>query len=186
MYAYCNNRVVITADRDGQWIEMVFDFASLGLSVAEVIKNPTDWLNWLGLVGDLVDLVPFWTGTGELVRAGKYGVRLADGLGELSRAAEFGIDGYNALRKGLKGTGLQAHHIVEKRLLNALDIDANSALSVAVTPTEHQVFTNAWRAIFPYGMDYSGLTPEDVWEAAQKVYADYPDLLQAAWDTLFG
>lgn len=67
-----------------------------------------------------------------------------------------------------------------------LDIDVNSMLSVAVTPAEHQAFTNAWRDVFKYGMDYSTLTPEIIWDAAQDIYKDYPELLDAAEEILFG
>lgn len=59
-------------------------------------------------------------------------------------------------------------------------------LSVAVTTKEHQNFTNAWRKIFAYGKtDYRNLSKQEIWEAAQKVYTDYPDLLDAAKEILF-
>ena len=44
--------------------------------------------------------------------------------------------------------------------------------------------TNAWREI-EYGTNYKGLKPEQIWEVAQKVYAGYPDLLEAARKTIF-
>ena len=87
---------------------------------------------------------------------------IADGFGNLSKASEFGIKSYNALRKQLKGTGLQAHHIIEQRLVKHLGINVGEMLSVAVTPAEHQKFTNAWREIFKYGTNYSELEIEDL------------------------
>jgi len=43
----------------------------------------------------------------------------------------------------------RAHHVIEQRFgLNITDI-------VAVTNTEHQAFTNAWRSAFKFGTDYS-------------------------------
>jgi len=93
---------------------------------------------------------------------------------------------YSALQKTLKSTGLEAHHIVEKRLADALNIsNSNSMLSVAVTKAEHQAFTNEWRKLIPYGTDYSSLSINQIWEAAQKVYKNYPALLEAAKNTIF-
>jgi len=86
----------------------------------------------------------------------------------------------------LSGTGLQAHHIVEQRLAQTLGIDSKLMDSVAVTTTEHQAFTNAWRQLIPYGTDYSKLNQSQIWDAAQKVYKDYPQLLDAAKNTIFG
>ena len=90
--------------------------------------------------------------------------------GGLSRAAEFGIKPYNELKKLIKGTGLQAHHLIEQRF------KLGHQISVAVTKAEHQVFTNAWRQLLPYGKTY---TLNQVWSAAKQVYAKYPALLEA-------
>ena len=49
----------------------------------------------------------------------------------------------------------------------------------------HRKFTNAWRTEFAYGTNYKALRPENVWDAAQRVYAGYPDLLEAARKTIF-
>ncbi len=57
-------------------------------------------------------------------------------------------------------------------------------LSVALTTTEHQKFTNAWRNTIPYGSDYSELTKEKLWDYARSIYKDYPDLLNAAKEIL--
>jgi len=56
---------------------------------------------------------------------------------------------------------------------------------------EHQVFTNLWRAEIGYrnsGQAVTTLnaTKEQIWTAAQKIYAQYPELLEAARLTLFG
>ncbi len=81
---------------------------------------------------------------------------------------------------------MEAHHIIEKRLVQYLDIATDTMLSVALTKEEHQKFTNAWRAWFPYGMDYSKLTIAELWDAAQEIYKDYPELLDAAEAILHG
>jgi len=93
---------------------------------------------------------------------------IATRWGGLSRAAQFGVRPYNQLRAAIRGTGLQAHHIIERRF--GLNINR----SVAVTRAEHQRFTNHWRRLLPYGRTY---TPQQVWAAAQQVYRNFPVLL---------
>lgn len=69
------------ADPSGHWIETVFDLFSLGVSIVEVVINPYDPLNWAGLAGDALDLIPFVTGIGETVKGVKIvakGVDIAD------------------------------------------------------------------------------------------------------------
>lgn len=93
-----------------------------------------------------------------------------NGFGDLSQAEKYGIKPYSEMTKELKGTGLQAHHIVDQRFKLGIED------TVAVTTEEHQIFTNGMRKILPYGNDY---TINEIWEAAQSVYADYPAILDA-------
>ena len=93
-------------------------------------------------------------------------------FGDLSRAHEFGIQPYYKLKQAKKGTGLHAHHLVEKRFETGITDAA------AVTPTEHQVFTNAWRHAIPYGSS-KNVPYERLWEVAQEVYRHHPALLDA-------
>lgn len=63
--------------------------------------------------------------------------------------------------------------------------------SIALTPQDHQVFTNAWRNAIGYVNSQSVITttsasPEQIWLAAQLIYADYPILLDAVRITIFG
>ena len=52
--------------------------------------------------------------------------------------------------------------------------------SVAVTKSEHQVFTNAWRKAIPYGANGTGMaTGAQIDGAAGQIYAGYPNLLSA-------
>src|SRR5690606_9601281 len=84
--------------------------------------------------------------------------RAARGLGALSQAGKYGIQPYNQLTKALKGTGLQAHHLVEQRFAGVLGQNARQMASVAVTKAEHQAFTNAWRQAIPYGQGTANAT----------------------------
>lgn len=81
LYCYCMNNPISYSDPNGHWLDTVFDLFSLGVSIVEVVINPYDPLNWAGLVGDAVDLIPFVTGVGETIKGVKIvskGVDLAD------------------------------------------------------------------------------------------------------------
>ena len=79
---------------------------------------------------------------------------------------------YKLLRKIIAGTGLQAHHLIEKRFLFILDF-TGCELAMAVTPDEHQIITNAWRAAIPYGPNGTYCaTAAEVLSTAQAIYSD--------------
>ena len=108
-----------------------------------------------------------------------------------SRAAEFGIRSYKELREAISGTGLRAHHIVEQRFASTLGLSPGQMQSVALTPEEHQVFTNMWSSYIGYdtwnaAITTSTATIEDIWFAAQQIYANHPELLEVARQTIFG
>lgn len=202
-YAYCDNNPIMRTDHGGQFWDTVFDVVSLVASVVEVCVNPTDPWAWAGLAGDAVDLIPFVTGVGETTRLVKTGVKVADVVDDgidvakavdkaydatkaIDNAAD-SIDTYKDLRKVSKGSGLEVHHIVEKRFANSIGIqNTDDMLSIALDKQTHRKFTKAWRDEFKYGINYSALGKNDVWNAAQRVYANYPSLLEAARKTIFG
>ena len=115
-------------------------------------------------------------------------------FGNLSQAANYGIQQGNQLKNAISGTGLQVHHLVEQRLAPALGQTASQAqqwLSTAVTPQEHQAFTNNWRNAIGYinssnPINTATATANNMWTAAQDIYAKYPALLDAARQTIFG
>ena len=69
---------------------------SLGTSIVEVAINPADPWAWIGLAGDLVDLIPVVTCVGEATRAIKITVSLADGATDVVDTAR---KSYTALSK---------------------------------------------------------------------------------------
>ena len=69
MFAYCENNPVHRSDSTGEFFDIVFDVISLGLSIRDVVNNPSDPWAWAGLVGDVIDLVPLVSGVGESVKA---------------------------------------------------------------------------------------------------------------------
>jgi RHS repeat-associated protein len=111
------------------------------------------------------------------------------GLNAFAKAAEFGIKSYDKLKELTKGTGLEAHHLIEQRFAKGLGLQAGKIPSVALTPEEHRMFTNAWRSTIGYNGDNrlittANATLEDIWAAAQKIYADSPELLEKVRQTL--
>lgn len=143
----------------------------------------------------------FWggigTGLGALLGVGIYGGWWVGvqagwwGYGSLAIARDYGIKSYDYLRNNVQVSGLRVHHLVEKRLVQILNIGSTGDWpSVVITKGEHQVFTNAWRAAIGYinsnhPINTSNATIEDIWMAAQRIYADYPALLAAVRKFLF-
>lgn len=174
-------------DYGGEFWYTLFDVGSLIWSIGEVCANPSDAWAWVGLAGDVVDLIPFVSGVGETTRVVKTTVKIADNADDVfdaAKAIDNTIDSYKALKKANRGTGLEVHHIVEKRFAKDLDIEnTGEMLSIALTKSEHRVYTNAWREQIPYATGRH--SREEIWNAAKNIYADRPDLLEAARKTIF-
>ena len=49
LYVYCGNRPNCYYDHSGLFWETVFDLVTLGFSIVDVVKNPTDVWAWAGL-----------------------------------------------------------------------------------------------------------------------------------------
>jgi RHS repeat-associated protein len=120
-------------------------------------------------VGEDVDRLA--TAGGEFERAA------SEGFGGLSEAGEHGIQPYSALKKELKGTDLEAHHLIEQRFKDVIGQKAGKMSSIAVTDAEHQGFTNEWRRLIPYGAGTAAATPESINSAAREIYSNYPSIL---------
>ena len=88
-YTYCGNSPIICRDALGGWWDTIFDIVSLAVSVAEVIANPVDVTNWVGLIGDVVDVaVPFISGVGETARAARTSITVVSEIMETGKNAE--------------------------------------------------------------------------------------------------
>jgi RHS repeat-associated protein len=199
LYSYCDNNPVTRSDSSGKFWETIFDIVTIGFSIYDVCKNPSDPWAWAGLAGDVIDLIPIVTGVGEGIKAISKTNKIVDSIqaadnvadavdaaGDAGKAINNGIDTYGNLQKATKGSGLEVHHIVEKRLRDPLGIsDTDSMLSVALSKADHRKFTKAWRGEIPYGTNYRGLKPDEIWGVAQKIYKDFPELLEASKKTIF-
>jgi hypothetical protein len=107
------------------------------------------------------------------------------GLSVFKVAAKYGIDSYKNLKKILgSGSGYQVHHLFEQRFAKTLKVIEDEMESIVLTIEEHANFTKAWRDAIPYKNSTSLLKtttalPEDIYNAAKKIYKDYPDILKA-------
>ena len=110
LFAYCDNNPVHRIDASGYAWETIFDVASLCLSMAEVAVNPADAWAWIGLAADFVDLVPFVTGLGEVVRAVKVSNKAIDAVDTVSDAKKI-INSVDTAKDTIKRIDLSAPKI---------------------------------------------------------------------------
>jgi len=101
------------------------------------------------------------------------------GLDSFANAADYGIKPYNELRRRTRGTGLEAHHLIEQRFAGTLGVNPRTMGAIALTPAEHQMFTNAWRRAIPYGTGTATASRQQIMAVARDIYKDYPEILQA-------
>jgi RHS repeat-associated protein len=106
------------------------------------------------------------------------------GLGLFKKAEKYGIKPYKELKNLIKGKGLEAHHLIEKRFAKLLGVDAAKMESLALTKAEHQAFTRAWRKAIGYVGDKAAVTTanvtkEQVLNAAKSIYRNHPEILKA-------
>lgn len=184
LFAYCSNKPESRYDVLGFAWETIFDVMTLGFSVAEVVADPYNPKAWLGLAGDVVDIIPFVTGVGETIRGLRFVDKTAGEVLEIAETTDDAIDTYRVLKKINKGSGNEVHHIIEKRFVDALlNKNTNDMLSIALSKEEHRVFTNLWRSHLEYGKKVSD--PLTIFQAATQVYFGNPQLMGGAVETLF-
>jgi RHS repeat-associated protein len=106
------------------------------------------------------------------------------GIAKFAYASKYGIKSYKALKALNKIVGTQVHHLIEKRFAGLFGQNAGDMLSIVLTESEHQAFTNAWRGEIGYEGSNAAITTltatkEQVQASARKIYADYPEILKA-------
>jgi len=100
-------------------------------------------------------------------------------FGKLLQAERFGIQPYGPLKYDLRGTCLEAHHLLEQRFAPQLGRKPREMLAVALTEAEHRRFTNAWRRAIPYGARTRKATLDQIHGTACRIYRRYPAFLNA-------
>ena len=89
MFVYCGNNPVSRSDDGGYFWDIVFDVVSLVVSVIEVVNNPDDVGAWIGLAGDVIDVVvPCVGGVGETVRAANTARKVVDAADDVHDAGK--------------------------------------------------------------------------------------------------
>ena len=196
-------------DPDGKFPDIIWDIASVGFGVHSLVSNIQSG-NVRGAIGDGIGIVvdvaaaalPFIPGgvgyirQGSRVRnmmnAGGDFLRLTGELQNFDKAAEFGVDSYKNLKKNVNatygtGSGLEVHHLIEKRFAKQMGIKETDMPSIVLTKDEHQKFTNAWREAIDYEKSGKMITTttatrEKILEEARNIYKDYPELLKTVKD----
>lgn len=98
--------------------------------------------------------------------------------------SKYGIRSYESLRNIVKGSGLQRHHLIERRFAERLSLDPKKMLSIVLSPKEHIKFTTLWRLEIGYRNERKAfttltVTEDDIVKAARRIYKDYPQILRA-------
>ncbi len=94
-----------------------------------------------------------------------------------------------------RGTGLEAHHLLEKRFAGSLGLDRDQIISVALTPRWHRNVGSWGQAISPritrelqlLGTTPANATAGEIWVAHRNVYhrLGQPEWAQAVYDSYF-
>ncbi len=206
-YCYCGNNPVNFVDPTGEFFDAILDFGGFLWSLYDYIKNPSIvngafvWSDFLSI------LIPFVPGS-YLTKSGKYIVKsvdkadsLMDTIKGLNKSEKIKIlnNGsialpYKALRKLTAKTGLEAHHLIEKRFASRLGINSDEILSVALDKDTHRRITTAFRTKIPYGstarnaskLNTYSASPQQIWNAIVDVYKEegMTDYLSALKETL--
>lgn len=116
LFAYCDNNPVMRTDHDGMFWGTLFDVVSLGFSIYDVYNNPEDVLAWLGLAGDLIDLLPIISGLGEATDL----LRISKGADNLIDAGKI-ADGSNDIGKCIVKYGDEIKASNQIKVESALD-----------------------------------------------------------------
>jgi len=146
LYTYCYNNPVNYVDPSGYYIESILDVAFFTYDISMIVQNPTNPVNWAALVADGVCIVlPVATGGGPLIRTIAHVddiVKAGRSLSINEKIAYFGngnaVLPYKSLKSIMKGTGLECHHLIEKRFANKLGLKADDIYSIAIDKDIHQ------------------------------------------------
>ncbi len=167
-YLYCVNDPINRWDPSGN------TFVDITSSMATHAKLASNMFDAASSVKDLAMQVASGASLESMMLsvALDVGGNIIEGPG-LDLMNKFG--GFNFLKRFTKKSGLEVHHLIEKRFAEELGLDKGKMLSIILDPKDHQKITNAWRKIIPYGSGTVG--KERIFEAFREVYKDCPEVL---------
>ena len=100
------NDITRTESNHDNSFDIVFDVVSLAASIYDVCNNPDDPWAWVGLAGDVVDvLIPCVGGIGEITKAvskGKKAIDAVDDVHDAAKVVDNVGDAAKATKKGWK------------------------------------------------------------------------------------
>ena len=107
-YVYCRNNPIKYIDPSGEAAETFLDVISFGISFKDVWKEPKNGWNWIALIGDTVDFIPFVAGIGETVKATRMVLKTADTTNDVAKLTTKEITSI-AKKLGFKKTSYFSH-----------------------------------------------------------------------------
>ena len=202
LFTYCFNNPVNMIDDSGTWPNWAKVLVGAVATAAAVAVTVATGGAVLPILAGVVASTACGALTGYLTD-GKQGAidGAADGfmLGGISSLATAAvgavktvteykktIDTYSSLTKQYKGSGMEAHHIIEQRLAKGSSWKASKMPSVELTKEVHKGYTNAWRKQVAYGTKYNPTISYKfkLYKAASTIYKGNRVLNMAARYTI--
>ena len=141
-YAFCNNNPVNFVDPDGRFPDIIWDVASIGMGVRNLVQNLQSGNvrdaveDGVGIVIDVfAAAVPFVPGGVGVVRAGAKAVNAIDNAADAARVAR-NADDINDIAKNTERVSATARgRMNEERVLNDLGLNKNTKTVQGKTKT---------------------------------------------------
>ena len=203
-YSYCRNSPINRFDAEGNWSLPNWAKAAIGVvatvaAVAVTVATGGAALPVIaGVAGNTIVSAAIGyiaggkqgaiDGAADGLMIGGIGALAVSAIGAIKTVSAYKktIDTYSSLRNQYKGSGMEAHHIIERRLVRGSSWNISQMPSVELTKTVHSGYTHAWRVAVPYGTRYvPGLAYKyQLYKAANTIYKGSRVLRMAARYTI--
>ena len=205
LYTYCMNDPVNRLDEDGHlsipnWAKIIIGTATTVAAVSVTVVTGGAALPVLvGVAASTVSgtILGYATGGKQGAIDGAADGVMWGGIGALGAATVSAIktyreyrrtiNTYSALKRQYKGSGMEAHHVIEKRLVKDSNWQASQMPSIELTKSIHRIYTNKWRKALPYGTKYSSKLTYKIklYRVSNSIYRGSRVLRMAARYTIF-